>query len=96
VGPAYLANRRVLAQSLEERIARLPPGARSRLAANLAELRRASAEINAALELSPGDPLLEELLLNAYQDELAVLASVQQLTAGNGSGTTIDATRMQL
>jgi hypothetical protein len=46
--------------------------------------------------LSPGDPLLEELLLNAYQDELAVLASVQQLTAGNGSGTTIDATRMQL
>ena len=57
---------------------------------------RADAQINAALALKPGDPLLEELLINSYQDELAVLASVQQLTAGNGSGTLIDATRMQL
>ena len=31
-------------------------------------------EINAALAQQPGDPLLEELLLNTYQDELAVLA----------------------
>jgi hypothetical protein len=94
--PAYDAARQQLAQSLAQRVERLPPEARRQLEHNLAELRRASAEINAALELSPGDPLLEELLLNAYQDELAVLASVQQLTAGNGSGTTIDATRMQL
>jgi len=96
VGPAYLANRRVLAQSLEERIARLPPGARSRLAANLAELRRASAEINAALELHPGDPLLEEMLFNVYQDEIAVLANLDQLTAAGAGGTTNDPTRMQL
>jgi len=96
LGPAYDAARQELAQSLAQRIDRLPPPARRQLERNLAELRRASAEINAALALKPGDPLLEELLLNAYQDELAVLASVQQLTAGNGSGTTIDATRMQL
>jgi hypothetical protein len=96
LGPAYDAARQELAQSLAQRIERLPPQARRQLERNLTELRRASAEINAALELKPGDPLLEELLLNAYQDELAVLASVQQLTAGNGSGTMIDATRMQL
>jgi hypothetical protein len=96
LGPAYDAARRELAQSLAQRIERLPPQARRQLERNLVELRRASAEINAALALKPGDPLLEELLLNAYQDELAVLASVQQLTAGNGSGTMIDATRMQL
>jgi len=76
--------------------ARLEPrDARRQVEKNLAEIRRASAEINAALELSPGDPLLEELLLNAYQDELAVLASVNQLAGSNGAGP-IDATRMQL
>jgi hypothetical protein len=96
LGPAYDAARRDLARTLSARIDRLPPDARQKLERNLAEMRRASAEINAALELSPGDPLLEELLLNAYQDELAVLASVTQLTGGNGAGTTTDASRMQL
>ena len=28
----------------------------------------------------PGDPLLEELLLKTYQDELAVLSNISQLT----------------
>jgi hypothetical protein len=80
LGPGYAAIRQQLADSLEARIDRLPPAARAKLEANLAELHRATAEINAALELSPGDPLLEELLINSYQDELAVLASVNQLT----------------
>ena len=80
LGPGYAAVRQQLADSLEARIGRLPPAARAKLEANLAELHRATAEINAALELSPGDPLLEELLINSYQDELAVLASVNQLT----------------
>jgi hypothetical protein len=79
-GPGYVAIRQQLADSLAARINRLPPGARAKLEANLAELHRATAEINAALELNPGDPLLEELLINSYQDELAVLASVNQLT----------------
>jgi hypothetical protein len=96
VGPGYLATRRVLLRDLEARIERLPPEARTALERNLAELRRASIEINAALALKPGDPLLEELLLNTYQDELAVLANVNELTAGNGAGATNDPTRMQL
>ena len=94
--PAYDKARRDLARTLSARIDRMPPEARQQLEKNLAEMRRASAEINAALELSPGDPLLEELLLNAYQDELAVLASVNQLTGGNGAATTTDTSRMQL
>jgi uncharacterized membrane protein YdfJ with MMPL/SSD domain len=80
LGPGYAAIRQQLADSLAARIDRLPPAARAKLEANLAELNRATAEINAALELNPGDPLLEELLINSYQDELAVLASVNQLT----------------
>jgi hypothetical protein len=93
--PTYAAARDELARTLSARIDRLPPAARRKLERNLAELRRASAEINAALELSPGDPLLEELLLSTYQEELAVLASVNQLAGGNGAGP-VDATRMQL
>jgi uncharacterized protein YhaN len=96
LGPHYDAARAELARSLAQRIERLPPDARRQLEKNLAELQRASAEINAALELSPGDPLLEELLFNAYQDELAVLANVNQLAGGNGPGAAHDPTRMQL
>jgi hypothetical protein len=95
MGPGYLATRRVLLRELEARIDRLPPEAQKSLERNLAELHRASAEINAALALKPGDPLLEELLLNTYQDELAVLASVNQLAGGNGAGPVNDPTRMQ-
>jgi hypothetical protein len=88
--PSYDVIRRQLAESIAARIERLPPEARAKLEANLAELHRATTEINAALELSPGDPLLEELLINSYQDELAVLASVHQLTGPNGSTATND------
>ena len=51
-------------------------------------MHRAVAEINAALARQPGDPLLEELLLNTYQDELGVLASVNQLTGTSASAAT--------
>jgi hypothetical protein len=94
--PAYVAAREELARSLAVRIERMQPAARRQLEKNLAEMHRASTEISTALQLSPGDPLLEELLLNAYQDELAVLASLNQLTGSNGAGATTDATRMQL
>jgi hypothetical protein len=84
----YVDARRELSSQLQARMERMPPSARQKLEANLAELRRAADEINAALVEQPGDPLLEELLLNTYQDELAVLASVNQLTnPGNGAGS---------
>jgi len=94
--PGYLAARQQLAKMLETRIDRLPRSARQKLEANLAEVRRATAEINAALALQPGDPLLEELLLNAYQDELAVLASVNDMTGTNGAVASPDEKRVQL
>jgi len=94
--PGYLAARQQLAKMLESRVERLPPSARHKLVANLAEIRRATAEINAALAVQPGDPLLEELLVNAYQDELAVLASVNDLTGANGAVASPDGKRVQL
>jgi hypothetical protein len=78
--PEYVAVRLQLTQMLDRRIASLPPSARAKLEFNLGEMRRAADEINAALAAQPGDPLLEELLLKTYQDELAVLSNVSQLT----------------
>ena len=82
--PEYLAAREQLTQVLEQRIAALPPSTRAKLELNLAEMRRAADAINDALAGQPGDPLLEELLLNTYQDELAMLANVNQLTNSLG------------
>jgi hypothetical protein len=78
--PEYVAARRLLTRTLDRRIAALSPSARAKLEFNLGEMRRAADEINAALAEQPGDPLLEELLLKTYQDELAVLSNVSQLT----------------
>jgi hypothetical protein len=88
----YEAARRQLAADIEQRLAGMPDSARLKLEANLAEMHRAAQEINAALARQPGDPLLEELLLNTYQDELGVLASVNQLTS---TGATSAPTRQE-
>jgi hypothetical protein len=96
LSPEYDSARRQLTLMLQQRIDRMPPSARSKLEDNLAQLRRAAAEINAALAQQPGDPLLEELLLSTYQEELAVLAAANQLTAAGGAGPQTDSSRMQL
>ena len=85
LSPEYVAARQQLAAMLAARMDRLPSSARQKVEDNLAQLHRATDEINAALALQPGDALLEELLLNTYQDELAVLASVNQLANLNGT-----------
>jgi hypothetical protein len=85
--PEYMAARRQLTMMLQQRLAQLSPSTRAKLEMNLGEMRRAADEINAALSEQPGDPLLEELLLATYQDELAVLANVNQLTADLAEGT---------
>lgn len=92
--PEYLAARRQLTAMLNERIANLPESSRVKLEQNLAEMRRAAEQINAALAEQPGDPLLQDLLLKTYQDELAVLANVNQLTNALDSSAT-DATKAE-
>jgi hypothetical protein len=96
--PEYMAARRQLTMMLQARLAKMPPSTRAKLEANLAEMSRAAEEINAALAEQPGDPLLQELLLKTYQDELAVLANVNQLTTGiaGAAGAPEKAKRMKL
>ena len=80
LGPEYERARATLVIDLAERLDRLPPVTRLKVEKNLAEIQRAVTEINAALERAPGDTLLQELLMNAYQDELSLLAHLNQTT----------------
>ena len=79
LGPEYESARAELAITMAERLHRLPPKVRVKVERNLDEIQRAVAEINAALELSPDDRLLQELLMDTYQDELKLLAHVNQM-----------------
>jgi hypothetical protein len=81
LGSGYHAARAGLIDDLERRLDRLSPEARETVRENLATIRRAAAEIDAALAGDPANALLQQQLLAAYQDELTVLANMQRVTA---------------
>jgi hypothetical protein len=81
LGTEYHAARAGLADDLERRLEALSPEARETVRENLEVIRRAAAEIDAALAEHPGNGLLQHQLLSAYQDELNVLANMQRVTA---------------
>jgi hypothetical protein len=81
LGSEYRAARAGLTHDLESRLEALSPEARETVMENLAVIRQAAAEIDAALAKDPGNGLLQQLLLAAYQDELSVLANMQRVTA---------------
>jgi hypothetical protein len=80
LGSDYQAARAGLEASVDRRLDSLPPGTREVVMANLETIRRAAAEINAALGEDPANVLLQHQLLAAYQDELTVLANLQRVT----------------
>ena len=80
LGPEYLDARSDVAAQLDEEHARLSPEVRADVEKNLGLIRNAIAEINAALEKEPTNVLLQQLLLSAYQDELALMYQVGGLT----------------
>ena len=80
LGPEYLEARSDIAAQLDEELGRLAPEVRADVEKNLQLIRTAIAEINAALEQEPTNTLLQQLLLNAYQDELAFMHQVGGLT----------------
>jgi hypothetical protein len=84
--PRYLRERAQLVRSLEERLAALPPESRANVLASLETIRRSMKDIEAALGRNPGNALLQELLVNTYQDEMRVLTAVQE---ASGAGEEI-------
>jgi hypothetical protein len=79
--PRYQKERAALVRTLEVKMKTLPPETQTRVAASLATIRKSIADIQAALGRDPANALLQELLVNSYQDEMRVLTTVHE--AGN-------------
>jgi hypothetical protein len=77
----YMRDRATLVKSLETQLAALPPQSRAKVMTSLATIEDSKRDLEAALGHDPSNALLQELLLNTYQDEMRVLTTVQE--AGN-------------
>jgi len=83
--PRYQRQRAALLASLQARLNALPPGTRTKVLASLDTIGKAKQDLENALGKDPGNALLQELLVNTYQDEMRVLADVHSAsTAGEG------------
>ncbi|HEV3179755.1 MAG TPA: hypothetical protein VGY90_03970 [Steroidobacteraceae bacterium] len=83
--PRYARQRAALLRSLPAHLAALPPPARAKVTASLAALRKAKYDLESELGKDPGNALLQELLVNTYQDEMRVLTDVRDASdAGRG------------
>ena len=80
LGIEYQEARNDLSSRLEKELNRVSPETRDEVERNLAIIRGAIAEINAALADEPDNELLQELLLDAYHEELALMDRVSSLT----------------
>ncbi|HEV2285109.1 MAG TPA: hypothetical protein VGR80_03615 [Steroidobacteraceae bacterium] len=83
--PRYQREHAELMRSLGDRIAALPPASRVKVMASLTTIREAKHNLEEALGKDPGNALLQELLVNTYQDEMRVLTDVREASdAGKG------------
>ena len=83
--PKYRSEREALVKSLEAQLAALPPDSRAKVIASLATIHKSMQDLQAALGRDPSNALLQELLVNTYQDEMRVLTAVNEASeAGKG------------
>jgi hypothetical protein len=83
--PKFREQREALEKSLETKLATLPPQTRNKVLASLAAINKSKQDLEEALGKDPTNALLEELLLNTYQDEMRVLTTVHEASdAGRG------------
>jgi hypothetical protein len=83
--PRYQREHAALMKSLEAQLATLPAPTRSKVTASLATIEHARQDLEQALGRDPSNALLQELLVNTYQDEMRVLTDVREASdAGKG------------
>lgn len=83
--PRYQREHAELLRSIGNRIDALPPASRAKVLASLTTIREAKHNLEEALGKDPGNALLQELLVNTYQDEMRVLTDVREASdAGRG------------
>jgi hypothetical protein len=76
--PPYERQRAALMQDLQARLAALSPPERAKVTASLEAIEKAKTDLEQALGRDPGNALLQELLVNTYQDEMRVLTDVHE------------------
>jgi len=76
----YVAARAALERTFNERLDLLAPATRNRVRADLDTIRKANADISAALAQDPASPLLWQLMRNTWQQEINLYTSVAQST----------------
>ena len=76
--PRYQQQRAALVRALQARLAALPPPERDKVTASLKAIEKAKADLEQALGHDPSNALLQELLVNTYQDEMRVLTDVHE------------------
>jgi hypothetical protein len=81
--PRFLREHAELMRSFNARLASLPPSSRAKVLASLDTIDRSMREIQTELGRDPGNALLQELLVNTYQDEIRVLTTVQEAGGPN-------------
>lgn len=79
LGDEYRIARGSVSAQLHRELARLSPEARADIERNLAVIGQAIADINQALAREPDNELLQELLANAYREEVAIMQRVGTL-----------------
>jgi hypothetical protein len=76
--PRYQRQRTELLKTLQARIEAMPPPARLKVTASLATIEHAKEDLERALGKDPSNALLQELLINTYQDEMRALTDVHE------------------
>jgi hypothetical protein len=76
--PRYQHARAQLVQSLQAQLDAMPPAARAKVTASLATIEKAKMDLEQALGKDPSNALLQELLINTYQDEMRALTDVHE------------------
>jgi hypothetical protein len=80
LGPDYLDARRVVSGNLDEQLGKLSPEAREAVQRNMATIQKAIEDINLALAEDPDNVLLQQLLIDTYHDELALMRQVDGIS----------------
>jgi hypothetical protein len=74
----YVRQRAELVKDLEARLAALPPESRAKVMSSLQTINDSKRDLERELGKDPSNALLQELLVNTYQDEMRVLTAVHE------------------
>lgn len=92
IQPLDARARASLLRSLNARLQSLPSPSRRKVLADLSVIEQSMQDIQSALGRDPGNALLREMLLESFQDEQRLIATVQEAgvwteEAGSGKGS---------